>query len=1050
MNLKLRFEPTGTPPQGENNPYTPEGGDATVLMATQLGSVQSYCLRPAYDRLKRPGQFNVTNGTGVAGLYCARESADALGLGVYVLSNAQTQVKLKVQNEVIRSAKDGTCDPSDSTKGCTLYEETFQDGAFERVRTLCRCKSKVYQPAASGGTITAATVYKAILYFQLHEFNNVADVWETGYLDLNYTMWNEVDGEKHATVTGGRIVADPGQVTMLNGEGSGAKFDWSTVSPMGVTGTVKETGDGFWIFDLQAVTIDSHNPKFKVTVEVGVGVASLPAKTVSISSSTDANGTKHVLTGTIDQVNEALSDIRYKLPPTGKTHFNTLSAASQLFGAEAKEKLNVVLDDQGNGGDTTERGTVTRVEFNLLVLGVNDVPVIEIPTDYRFPENSWSQMGAISVDDKDVEDVVGNAAVLLERAAQSPKQNIQVSLDSTYGKYRVSAASAAKVAFLLPLDLVRCAAQCAADTVDAEGVDVPFPSQPITAAQQAALSPSCKACLQAEALRVCTGTGAKSMWVYGALQDVRAVLATLEYKGDAGYNENTPKGGDPFDSRGCARDVTDKLKSWETAVVGANDLGNMGCTTKEAFTDLKTSTVRLTPVEDPPFLIVVKAGESVCATCVQDGTCSATCPGGKPQLVTDEDTVITFDAANGPQVRDFDSRELGFELAMYVVSLNVSQGTLRIAPAGVGPALTFVVGSADCTTCAGFTIRGSMCQVNTALAAMSYMPAPFYNSGFGQPEAILLSVYQVGMASVAPVTLKVDVNVTAVNNVPKVNVHFSKPEGSIPVNTLYYDFLILDGATPLRDRCFENPTTGCISISDPDSCENMYIASGRAPLPSETLAVQQSATAVCRNASSSSGHVKLVFSAVYGDVLFFPASQVTKWPPGDELKPPEGVGKQSRGTSVTLPLAALHGGVLRYYGSASLRRADVATVSAGDFGNSGRPASSGFCCCADKDCASCKAPPCEINFEVTTCQDVPGFTCKDFVETAGSGPVGWVMAIIVMVGVFLVGGTIAGVVYFGTVNASKAFQAFKAAPVEAEVVVISGKPEAASDTLLAV
>ncbi|KAJ1480138.1 hypothetical protein T484DRAFT_1811778 [Baffinella frigidus] len=191
----------------------------------------------------------------------------------------------------------------------------------------------------------------------------------------------------------------------------------------------------------------------------------------------------------------------------------------------------------------------------------------------------------------------------------------------------------------------------------------------------------------------------------------------------------------------------------------------------------------------------------------------------------------------------------------------------------------------------------------------------------------------------------------------------------------------------------------------------------------------EGATAVCRNASSSSGHVKLVFSAVYGDVLFFPASQVTKWPPGDELKPPEGVGKQSRGTSVTLPLAALHGGVLRYYGSASLRRAslaalhggvlryygssslrhaDVATVSAGDFGNSGRPASSGFCCCADKDCASCKAPPCEINFEVTTCQDVPGFTCKDFVETAGSGPVGWVMAIIVMVGVFLVGGTIAG------------------------------------------
>ena len=400
-------------------------------------------------------------------------------------------------------------------------------------------------------------------------------------------------------------------------------------------------------------------------------------------------------------------------------------------------------------------------------------------------------------------------------------------------------------------------------------------------------------------------------------------------------------------------------------------------------------------------------------------------------------------------MRDFDSRELGFDVAQYAVTLEVApppppslpykvgtsrpslrtnrtrlvplqvaQGTLRMEPAGaVGISLT--EGSAGCADCARFAFQGTMCSVNSALAQMGYLPKPYYNSGFGQAEAIQLTVRQVGRAG-APATLTVHVKVRAVNNVPRINLHLSGAD-TATVDSLHLDFLLLDGA-PEDGRlgdCGAGRPTGCIAVTDPDACETMYTSTGALPAPGDTLAVQQSATAVCRarNASSTAGHVSLTFSTVFGDVLFYPSYLFKQWPPRDELVAPAEAGKQSRLLTVTQPLAAFHGGVLRYYGSATLRRLDTLTVSADDKGNSGKPGAAGFCCCADAACSACAPPPCTLQLDVTTCEKVEGFTCKDAI-TGGQGLVGWGVAAIVIVLVLLAGAGLLGVVYYGALKAA--------------------------------
>jgi hypothetical protein len=634
MQLVLRFQPdTANPPN--NDPFEPNRNGNT--MATQLGSVQKYCLRPAWDRAKRPAQWDAD-----MGLYCARANADGLGMGVVVLSTPESQAVLQVRSEVVRAAVGNppACDRS-QVKGCTLEEvrgETSRAG-FDRISYQCRCRSKVYEPTSTGGTPTS---YSAALYFELHEFDDVTDVWEKGYIDLTYSKWLPVGTEKHAEVMTGTLVADPGQVTMRGGYANGSRFDWSSATPMGVTGTVRETADGFWIFNLTCTTNSSLNPTMSVQVEVAHGNLSLPDAAVSVATAADARGTNHSFTGTIDAVNKALSDLRYRLPGAAKPHFNTLSATSQLYGTATREKLNVVLDDRANGGNASLSGTVARVEYNLLVVGANDAPDVVAPAELRGSENTWAAIPGVAVRDVDAADAVGDAADLNARDASAPRHDIQAHAASTYGRFRVAAAAAGRVAFLKPLDAGACAAAC-------EGVTIPV--QPLTPAQQAALPAVCDACLQADARRVAAGEGAEALWLYGALADVDATFRTLEYKGNPGYNENTPRGGDPFDARGCARSLSDRQQSFERVEIGANDLGNVGCTTSEAFTDLHVTTVRLSPVEDPPFLIVARGGVSVCEVCAAEGSCGALCPGGEPVLSTEEDVAIAFNATHGPQVR---------------------------------------------------------------------------------------------------------------------------------------------------------------------------------------------------------------------------------------------------------------------------------------------------------------------------------------------------------------------------------------------------------------
>jgi hypothetical protein len=98
---------------------------------------------------------------------------------------------------------------------------------------------------------------------------------------------------------------------------------------------------------------------------------------LALSTPANLSRTRIFFEGTIDQVNEAIDVIEYRVPGPVYPHFHTLSPQHSIYG-HVEERLTLTIDDLGNAGRPSKWGTVTSMEFNLVVSAVNELTVVYI------------------------------------------------------------------------------------------------------------------------------------------------------------------------------------------------------------------------------------------------------------------------------------------------------------------------------------------------------------------------------------------------------------------------------------------------------------------------------------------------------------------------------------------------------------------------------------------------------------------------------------------------------------------------------------------------
>lgn len=370
-----------------NDPFDNQVDDGGLNIQDGSGNFVFFCARPYYDSAKRATQFEtgVNSNNQAWNKHCARTLQDAIS-GIVMLDKQQTKfyVLPSVDRTVQTMFEETNCRMTECVvaDGCNPSAENqkpenkwmcsritnLAPGSTEckwgfgnnkdicaRVDGRCICKSKVYERTVHKGQ----DAWSMVLFWELADRENRTKVFETGYLDITYTNSSVVDGT---------MWADPQTLEYYTdySAGTGDPFDWFRVSPMKLQGKLSTSVD-VTTYTLDASTKNILNPRFKMTLQSQYGNISLPnLQNLNLMSTPEQSRTRIHFEGTIDQVNEALNVIEYRVPGYLYPHFHTLSERHSIYG-HVEEKLTLTLDDLGNSGTPSRWGTATSMEFNLVV-----------------------------------------------------------------------------------------------------------------------------------------------------------------------------------------------------------------------------------------------------------------------------------------------------------------------------------------------------------------------------------------------------------------------------------------------------------------------------------------------------------------------------------------------------------------------------------------------------------------------------------------------------------------------------------------------------------
>lgn len=979
MKWTLRFRPgQSAADRGYNDPVP----SMTIQLEsfyeieTELGPMNDYCARPKYSVSKRARQL-------VGDKYCSQTRADSLG-GVFVPKDnrgqdSYEQLQVRVRTLVSRQPEEGECrfvlDGTPRHPICTEVRNADNE------LVDCQCTSRVYERLSTAD----GTLWKSIFFYDIIE-RDTFEVFETGYFIMTYS---------DTQVTKGQMFADRGVRSWADGA---ERVDLFMASPFTINGTVDTTGGDRVIMELLLETDTTRNPKFAVSLSSNYGSVTMPNSNVQLQTDTPNLKT---FRGTIDQVNEAIYRLVYRLPSASMPNLHTMASHHWLYG-EVRETITLSIDDQGYDGQPNGlvAGTATVVEYDVVIIADNDAPVVENPTEsYMVPENTWVALPGFTISDVDAKDVLIN-----ER--NKTTMELKLTLECDHGALKVGQADAANLLFAEPIP-ARCTTACG--------------SAPITSLERhMALPENCRSCLQREGellMNTNNGVGAQKLVVFGSVEDLASSLQNLQYRAEAGFNSEVPQAGNPFGEDGCPREYTPGL-SREFVRVTVDDIGNVGCRSRESKTAVLERTIAVTPAEDPPRITFDVNRVERCPRCI-DCTCPAFCGGGTcsiPIEQTTEDSVLRFSATRSVAIRDFDTTEVSFGTVQYELMVNSSFGALVLTNA---PDVTLLAGFESCISVAGdcptVRMRGSLCEINKALQRIEYRPGKDYNSEFGDPDRLFFAVQQIGMTHPESL-IAIDVIVLARNDKPVVNLWQSGPP-QIRVRTPYIDMYVIKDADAAPPQCASTIT--CIHLSDPDACEAKYLYFGIKATPADIIAAQRGTSPVCAlNMSDPVGLVTLRVTSRMGSVWFFPAN-------GTDMLGADGMinlggydpteidaGKRSQNLTLMHPLSWFVGGVLRYYASEHFARPDDMVFEMEDNGNTGAGTDTGFCCCADRECSSCSSGECRMVLDVTTCRDVRGFQCKDSVKSVNTLK-GWEISLIAAACFVTLLGGISLIVYLG-------------------------------------
>jgi hypothetical protein len=550
----------------------------------------------------------------------------------------------------------------------------------------------------------------------------------------------------------------------------------------------------------------------------------------------------------------------------------------------------------------------------------------------------------------------------------------------------------------------------------------------------------CRECLETYAKHRVATQGSWGVTFEGDVDDCNIALRQSEYKGDPGFNSDIPSTGDAFTVIGEQSPNFGDDKAREFIVVTAMDLGNTGCTSVDSKDTVKRSEVRLTPLSDQPFLKFFQNGDDMCEMCKNDGSCGLVCPAGTPKVYSDESVLLEFNESFSPQIRDYDTRDTSQIDARYTLYMQVLQGVLFI-PSEVTLAgrdtphtisgLTYTKGTEGCLTCSEFELSGTLFELNKAMIGLTYKPILFYNSQFGSQERLRITISQTAPAGSATISaMDVILNILSVNDRPTVNRFVHGSSASLAVKSEFYDIVFMSSS--MAEYC-KTDTVTCLSLTDPDACEGMYIETGIEPAKEDTVRVQAGTAPICSDMLLSAGKLRINVKCTYGNVWFFSSSEITKWPPDANLRPLRDPGKEERNLTLNKPLPEYVGGVLRYYPSTSLSAPDTVVIEIDDNGNTGKAviANDGktFCCCTDASCATCTPGACAYELDVSSCANVPGWLCLDS-KQSNAGIPGEALTALAIAGVIVVVGVGGWIVHTGQ-ESNAVNQEFRAHDTEA-------------------
>ena len=621
--------------------------------------------------------------------------------------------------------------------------------------------------------------------------------------------------------------------------------------------------------------------------------------------------------------------------------------------------------------------------------------------------------------------------------SRSAVTELRLRLSSTLGRFRIPTNYTERVSLLLPVpgslrpapgEPEPCVRECGAPQIVSTYAEL-----------QNIRSQACRGCLERYAKARVAAEGSRVVEFEGDVDQCDVALRQSEYKGDPGFNANIPSTGDAFTVLGEQAPSFGDPKAREFIVVTAADLGNTGCTSFDSKIVEKSAEVILQPVESKPFLTFFQNGYNMCEICKNDDSCGEVCPDGTPKVYSDESVLLEFNESFSPQIRDYDTRDTSLQGARYTLNIKVQQGVL-IIPEAVTLAdrdaaltvsgLTYRKGTEGCLTCSEFELSGTLFALNKVLIGLNYRPIQFYNSQFGAQEQLVIKVTQtLPAASISSVEMNVILFVQAVNDLPKINRFKHGGSDFLSVRDEFYDIVFMKPS--MAEYCMAGKT--CLSLTDPDACEGMYIETGVLPAAEDTLRVQSGSAPVCLDPSLTAGKLRINVRCTYGNVWFFPAAEIKTWPPDASLFPLRDPGKEERNLTVNMALSQYVGGVLRYYPSSSLSKTDTVIIEVDDNGNTGKQGSGsygrGFCCCADDKCDTCVPGACSYKVDVSSCDTVPGWLCLDSQQSVVGLP-GEALTALAIVGAVAVIAVLAWAIHSGQKN-NVVNQAFRAKDPEA-------------------